>query len=262
MLEIDGLTVVFQQHGRARPALQDFSLRMPAGATLGIIGESGSGKSTVLRAMLGLAPIAAGRIRFNGEDLQRLPRLRLARLCQMVFQDPYGSLHPRFTVDRILREPLAIQRIPGAGALIAQSLRDVGLDESFLHRYPHQLSGGQRQRVAIARVLPLNPALLLLDEPTSSLDLSIQAEILALLRELHTRLKLSWLFVSHDLGIVTAMCDRVAVLHQGRLVEECAAAELTGSTQPYTRQLLANSRPYQRKRKAGPAEAPATSKHQ
>jgi peptide/nickel transport system ATP-binding protein len=248
MLEIDELTVVFHEQGRERPALQHVSLRVARGSTLGIIGESGSGKSTVLRAMLGLAPITFGRIRLGGEDLPHLPRLRLARLCQMVFQDPYGSLHPRFTVERILREPLAIQGIAEAEELIARSLRDVGLDESFRRRYPHELSGGQRQRVAIARVLPLNPVLLLLDEPTSSLDVSIQAEILALLRDLRVRLNLSWLFVSHDLGVITAMCDRVAVLHQGRLIEECAAAELAGSAQSYTQQLLANAEPYRRKR--------------
>ena len=250
VLEIRDVSVAFDTDGRRRTALQNISLSVEDGQTLGVIGESGSGKSTILRAILGLAPVLAGRIRLGGQDVRRMTRMQLARRCQMVFQDPYGSLHPHFTVDRILREPLIIHSIADADRLVVETLRSVGLDESYLGRYPHQLSGGQRQRVAIARVLPLQPALLLLDEPTSSLDVSVQAEILALLREIRQRAKLSWIFVSHDLGVVSRMCDRVAVIRDGRLIEEREAGSLGESTDPYTKLLVSNTQPYRRRRSA------------
>jgi peptide/nickel transport system ATP-binding protein len=251
VLQISDLSVSFATDGHRRVALQDVSLSVEEGETLGVIGESGSGKSTILRAILGLAPVLAGDIRLGGQDVRAMTRMQLARCCQMVFQDPYGSLHPHFTVDRILREPLIIHRIADADRLVVETLRSVGLDESYLGRYPHQLSGGQRQRVAIARVLPLRPALLLLDEPTSSLDVSVEAEILALLREIRRhRAKLSWIFVSHDLGVVGRMCDRVAVIRDGRLIEERDAGSLGESTDPYTRLLVSNTQPYRRKRSA------------
>ncbi len=155
LLEIRDVSVSFGSDTRTRLALQNVSLSVGAGQTLGVIGESGSGKSTILRAILGLVPLLTGDIRISGQNMRGMTRMKLARCCQMVFQDPYGSLHPQFTVDRILREPLIIHRIADADRLVVETLRSVGLDETYLGRYPHQLSGGQRQRVAIARVLPL-----------------------------------------------------------------------------------------------------------
>jgi len=247
VLEIRDLSVSFDTKSGPRRALRNLSLSVGAGQTLGVIGESGSGKSTILRAILGLVPVQGGDIRLGGEDARSMTRMRIGRRCQMVFQDPYGSLHPHFTVDRIMREPLLIHRIADADRLVIETLRSVGLDESYLGRYPHQLSGGQRQRVAIARVLPLRPTLLLLDEPTASLDVSVQAEILALLRGIRRQADLSWVFVSHDLGVVSRMCDRIAVIRDGHLIEERESAKLGESADPYTRLLVSNTKPYRRR---------------
>jgi peptide/nickel transport system ATP-binding protein len=171
----------------------------------------------------------------------------------MVFQDPFGSLHPRHTVDRALAEPLAIHGIGDAEARIERALAEVQLGPGFRFRYPHQLSGGQRQRVAIARALVLEPRILLLDEPTSALDVSIQAEVLNLLAELRQRRGLTYVLVSHNLAVVGHMCERIAVMNAGRIVEELDAASLRAGTprEAYTRQLLAASRGYDRAAAAG-----------
>jgi len=245
-------------------AVADTSLTVAAGESFGIVGESGSGKSTVLRAICGLVPIGAGTIRLlpgtagrgdaKGTPPSALPlpgSKPFRRLVQMVFQDPYGSLHPRQTVDRILAEPLAIHDIGDAETRIERALDEVGLGTGFRFRYPHQLSGGQRQRIAVARALILEPQILLLDEPTSSLDASVQAEVLNLLEELRRRRGLTFIMVSHDLAVVTHMCERLMVMQRGETVELVASTDLAASrvTQEYTRNLMEASIGFRRKEK-------------
>lgn len=229
--------------------LHDVDFTVGEGEAFGLVGESGSGKSTVLRCLAGLYSHWQGDIRIRGEALgHRLTRER-CRLVQMVFQDPYGSLHPRHTVDSALLEPLKIHRMDRPHERVSQMLARVGLNESFRHRYPHQLSGGQRQRVAIARALILEPRILLLDEPTSALDVSVQAEILNLLAELRSRDGLTYILVTHDLGVVVHLCDRLAVMQQGRIVDTLASGELaSGAVNPYTRTLVEGTRSYSRTR--------------
>jgi peptide/nickel transport system ATP-binding protein len=237
-------------------AVQDLSFEVRPGESFGIVGESGSGKSTVLRALCGLAPRAAGQVVLLGEGAASggaaalpAPGTRaFRRQVQMVFQDPYGSLHPRQTVDRILAEPLAIHGLDAAQARITQALDEVGLGSGFRFRYPHQLSGGQRQRVAIARALILQPQVLLLDEPTSALDASVQAEVLNLLDALRQQRRLTFVMVSHDLAVVTHLCERVTVMQRGRMVETLASADLAyaRARDPYTLRLMAASAGYRR----------------
>ena len=195
------------------------SLDVVRGESFALVGESGSGKSTVLKAIAGLAPDWTGEISVFGKPRGRAFDRDFASTCQMVFQDPYGSLHPRQTVDAVLSEPLTIQRIGDQDARIKGVMASVGLDPRFRFRLPHQLSGGQRQRVAIARALMLEPKLLLLDEPTSALDVSVQAEILNLLKRLRQEKGLTYLLVTHDLPVVSFLCDRLAVMREGRIVE-------------------------------------------
>ncbi len=231
-------------------AVADTSLRVEAGQSFGIVGESGSGKSTVLRAICGLAPMAAGRVELIGEGSLPVPGSKaFRRQVQMVFQDPYGSLHPRQTVDRILAEPLAIHQIDNAEERIERALDEVGLGTGFRFRYPHQLSGGQRQRIAIARALILEPQVLLLDEPTSALDASVQAEVLNLLEELRARRGLTFIMVSHDLAVVTHMCERLMVMQRGRTVELVSSADLAAHRvqDDYTRNLMVASSGFSRK---------------
>jgi peptide/nickel transport system ATP-binding protein len=246
MIEARALTARFG----ASAVVDDVSFSVAAGEAFGIVGESGSGKSTLLRVIAGLHEDWSGMLLLDGAPQGRR-RSHRGRI-QMVFQDPYGSLHPRHTVDRALAEPLAIHRIADADTRIADALRAVGLDATHRFRYPHQLSGGQRQRVAIARALILEPALLLLDEPTAALDVSVQAEILALLQRLRRERRLSYVLVSHNLAIVAQLCERVAVMQEGRFVEELAAGDLrAGNVQhAYTRELLAASHGYVRRRSA------------
>jgi peptide/nickel transport system ATP-binding protein len=225
-------------------AVADASFCVLPGESFGIVGESGSGKSTVLRAICGLAPKASGTVRFVGGDssaAQPAPGSKaFSRRVQMVFQDPYGSLHPRQTVDSLLAEPLAIHGLADAETRIERALDEVGLGQGFRFRYPHQLSGGQRQRIAIARALILAPQILLLDEPTSALDASVQAEILNLLEELRRQRQLTFIMVSHDLAVVTHLCERLLVMQRGHSVELLAAADLAAGrvSQPYTLSLL------------------------
>jgi peptide/nickel transport system ATP-binding protein len=230
-------------------AVADTSLRVEPGESFGIVGESGSGKTTVLRAICGLAPRTAGTIALVGDAPLPAPGTKpFRRLVQMVFQDPYGSLHPRQTVDRILAEPLAIHGIDGAELRIERALDEVGLGSGFRYRYPHQLSGGQRQRIAIARALILEPQILLLDEPTSSLDASVQAEVLNLLEGLRERRHLTFVMVSHDLAVVTHLCERLMVMQGGRTVESVSAADLAAHrvVDDYTRRLMEASAGFRR----------------
>ena len=244
-------------------AVADTSLSVRPGESFGIVGESGSGKSTVLRGLCGLAPVASGSVCLvagstDGEsatgsrDAPPSGTKAFRRLVQMVFQDPYGSLHPRQTVDRILAEPLAIHGIGDAERRIQQALDEVGLSSGFRFRYPHQLSGGQRQRIAIARALILEPQILLLDEPTSSLDASVQAEVLNLLEDLRRRRGLTFIMVSHDLAVVTHMCERLMVMQRGETVERVSSADLAASrvSHDYTRRLMEASIGFRRARAA------------
>jgi peptide/nickel transport system ATP-binding protein len=248
VIEVEDLGVFFGK-GRARvDAVEGVSFSVPQRSSFGLVGESGSGKSTVLRALSGLNPDWQGTVRIGGEPLARKPPLAFYKRVQMVFQDPFGSLHPRRTIDATLREPLAIHRLDRADERIGQVLDEVRLGPEFRYRFPHQLSGGQRQRVAIARALILEPELLLLDEPTSALDVSIQAEILNLLNDLRRRRGLTYLFVSHDLWVVAHLCDRLAIMRRGRIVETALSDDLaTGALRhPYSRQLHLASLGYDR----------------
>jgi peptide/nickel transport system ATP-binding protein len=230
-------------------AVRGVSLQVEAGESYGIVGESGSGKSTVLRAICGLAPTSAGRILMDGQTLTTPRTPAFYRRAQMVFQDPYASLHPRHTVDRVLSEPLAIHGFADAEARIERALTEVGLGHGFRFRYPHQLSGGQRQRVAIARALIVEPKIILLDEPTSALDASIQAEVLNLLDRLRTERGLTYILVSHDLGVVAHMCERLTVMQHGLIVETLTRADLQArkASQGYTKALLAASEGFHRR---------------
>lgn len=236
-LQVQGLRVVFDGF----TAVDGVSFAVAPGESFGIVGESGSGKSTVLRAICGLNRRAGGSVALTGAGALLEPGSKaFRRQVQMVFQDPYGSLHPRQTVDRILAEPLDIHGLDDAQRRIERALDDVGLGGGFRFRYPHQLSGGQRQRVAIARALILQPQVLLLDEPTSALDTSVQAEVLNLLEALRLQRGLSFVMVSHDLAVVTHLCSRLMVMQRGRMVEQVAAADLAAARvqDPYTRSLM------------------------
>jgi len=243
-LKIDNLEVTFNRFR----ALRGVSLEVVPGESFGLVGESGSGKSTLLRAVAGLAPVTAGTITVNGKTLGASRTRAFYRDVQMVFQDPYGSLHPRQTVDRLLLEPLAVHGFGDVERRILRALDEVGLGSSFRFRYSHQLSGGQRQRVAIARALILEPSILLLDEPTSALDASVQAEVLNLLEQVRRDRKLTFVMVSHDLAVVTHMCDRLMVMQNGAEVERLTSSELARRhvTQDYTRNLLVASQGFVR----------------
>jgi peptide/nickel transport system ATP-binding protein len=248
LLEIDRLTVDFGERRASMRAVDDVTIAVQAGESYGLVGESGCGKSTLLRAVCGLNADWSGDIRFEGQSLHGKRTPAMHRRIQMVFQDPYGSLHPRHTVDTILGEPIAIHGLDDANGRIHRALEQVGLGSAFRFRFPHQLSGGQRQRVAIARALLLEPAVLLLDEPTSALDVSIQSEVLNLLADLRRDRNLTYVFVSHDLAVVAHMCSRVGVMRSGKLVEETTVERLrAGETaHPYTQRFLQASEGYDR----------------
>ncbi len=242
LLEVAGLKVHFPGGRGPIRAVDGVDFVVREGETLGLVGESGCGKSTTARALVGLVPATAGRAELDGRSLLGRQRKSLRRRIQMVFQDPYASLDPRQTVGDILREPLEIH---GLGDRRERRLRtielmlQVGLDPRFLNRYPHEFSGGQRQRIGIARALALRPDLLLLDEPVSALDVSIQAQILNLLSGLRRELGLSYLFIAHDLSVVRHLADRVAVMYLGRIVEiGPKAAVFDRPRHPYTKALL------------------------
>ena len=251
LVETRGLSVSFAQarfSGRSVVhALKDVSLTVSAGETLGIVGETGCGKSTLCRSIVRLYRPSRGQIFFDGTDISVLPERRLGglrRAVQMIFQDPADSLNPRLPVGAIIEEPMIIQT-PLSPALrrkrVATLLGEVGLPASGAERYPHEFSGGQRQRIAIARALALKPTLLICDEPVSSLDVSIQAQILNLLLDLQQEYGLTMIFVSHDLAVVRHMSDRVAVMYQGAVVELARSDEIYRNPRhQYTRTLLSS----------------------
>jgi peptide/nickel transport system ATP-binding protein len=240
LIELEGVSVTYGAGPTLIQAACDVSFRIPAGDALGLVGESGAGKSTVLRAVAGLIQHAKGSMVINGRELSNRRPRESRKIMQMVFQDPYGSLHPNHTVDQTLSAPIAIHRLGNADRRIMAALTEVGLGREHRYRYPHQLSGGQRQRVAIARALILQPKVLLLDEPTSALDVSVQAEILNLLSRLRRDHGLTMLMVSHDLAVIAHICDRIGVMRSGRILEMTTAAAFAEGrvTDPYSRQLL------------------------
>ena len=235
MIKIENLHV----HFGAVHAVRGVSFNVPAGASFGIVGESGSGKSTVLRALSGLNDDWTGSMRIKGTALAPRRGKDFFRRVQMVFQDPYGSLHPRQTVDRALSEPLEVHGMDQHERRILQALSEVALPPSVRFRYPHQLSGGQRQRVAIARALMAEPEVLLLDEPTSALDVSVQAEVLNLLADLQERRGLTYLLVSHNLAVVAHLCPMVGVMQGGEMVETVSREDLRAgrTVHPHTTEL-------------------------
>jgi len=248
MITVSDLNVMFRSGGKVMHAVRDVSFNVDQGETFGIVGESGSGKSSVLRAIAGLIEATSSSFLINGVPSSGRRNRDASRQMQMVFQDPYGSLHPRQTVDSILREALIIHGFDNQDDRILKAIADVGLSLQHRYRYPHQLSGGQRQRVAIARALILSPSILLLDEPTSALDVSVQAEILNLLARLRQTYDLTSILVSHDLAVVAHLCSRIAVMQFGRIVEVISAGDLReGKAQEsYTRELIAASRGFSR----------------
>jgi oligopeptide/dipeptide ABC transporter ATP-binding protein len=263
LLAIDGLVKRYPvDRGPLRKparlvAVDGVSVSVRRGETLALVGESGSGKTSVARCLMRLTEPDAGRITYDGVDVLALRGRALRafrRRMQMVFQDPYGSLNPRMTVGAAVREPLEIHGLANGAAAderAAALFREVGLDPGYRKSYPHELSGGQRQRVGIARALAVEPEFLVLDEPVSALDVSVQAQVLALLRELQERRGLTYLFIAHDLAVVRQMADRVAVMYLGRIVEEGVAEPVfAGALHPYTWSLLS----------AVPVPDPATTK--
>ncbi len=250
MISVKNLAVSFGSGHSAKQVVKDVSFDVAPGETFGLVGESGCGKSTVLGALAGRIKAWDGSIALDGEAIAAKRSKSQFAKQQMVFQDPFGSLHPRHTIGRTLLEPLEIHGIDRRRERVEQALRDVGLPASFYHRFPHQLSGGQRQRVAIARALILKPRVLLLDEPTSALDVSIQAEILNLLKDLREREKLTYILVSHDMAVIAHLCNRVAVMQGGMFVEIASRdALLSGNVEhSYTHTLLDGSRGYHKKR--------------
>ena len=246
LVELAGASKHFRsKEGKILRAVEGVSLSLAPGETLGIVGESGSGKSTLGRLILGLHRPTAGIVRFEGVDLGSAgaSRMRaLRRHMQPIFQDPYASLDPRFTVGDSIAEPLVIHRIGDRAARqrkVAELLEIVGLEPDAAKRYPHEFSGGQRQRIGIARAIALEPKLIVADEPVSALDVSIQSQILNLLIDLKARLKLSYVFISHDLAVVEHISDRVAVMYLGRIVELAETGTLYRRlAHPYTEALM------------------------
>ncbi|MFN3963509.1 MAG: ABC transporter ATP-binding protein, partial [Fimbriimonadaceae bacterium] len=227
MLKVTDAVVEFAGGTRA---LDGVSMEVQPGETVAVVGESGSGKTTLARAILGLQPLKAGQVEFNGE-VQTGVRARLAERIGMVWQDPYASIDPRWRVERIVREPADLM---GKTLDVPALLTSVGLEPAFATRYPHEMSGGQRQRVAIARALALRPPLVICDEPTAALDLSVQAQILNLLQDIRAELGSAFLYISHDLGTVRYLADRVIVMQNGKIVEQGPSESLfENPQQPY-----------------------------
>lgn len=229
------------------PVLKDINLTLPENRVLGLVGESGCGKSTLCKVLLGIEEITAGTVHINGQNIGALSASAwqpLRRQMQVVYQDPYASLDPRMNVYQLLSEPLDIHGLHTdrneRESFLKELLSSVGLAASYLWRYPHEFSGGQRQRIAIARALALDPQILIADEPVSALDVSVQAQILNLLKEIKQKRKLSVLFVTHDFAVARFLCDEIAVMCQGKIVEQAPAEALfSHPTHSYTRRLLA-----------------------
>jgi ABC-type oligopeptide transport system ATPase subunit len=251
LVEVDRLVKHFTRggglfrKGTEVAAVDDVSFTIDEGETFGLVGESGSGKTTTGRCMLRLIEPTSGAVRFRGENVLELPRARMRAMrrdMQIVFQDPYSSLNPRMRARQTVEEPLIIHRIGSRDerrARVAELFKLVGLDPAHLERYPHQFSGGQRQRIGLARALALQPSFVILDEPVSALDVSVQAQVVNLLMDLQQQLKLTYLFIAHDLRLVEHICTRVAVMYLGKIVEMGPAAALFAAPQhAYTRALL------------------------
>jgi oligopeptide/dipeptide ABC transporter ATP-binding protein len=248
LFQVRELKVHFPVAGGTVRAVDGVDFDLKPGETLALVGESGCGKSTLARALVGLSPITSGSIRFRGQEVSAASRSELRplrRAVQLVFQDPYASLNPRLTVRAMLAEALNLHRPRSprqVGEDIAELLSNVGLDPALAERFPHEFSGGQRQRISVARALAVSPSVVLCDEVTSSLDVSVQAQILELLKSLQQRLGLSYLFVTHDLGLVRYIAHRVAVMYLGQIVElRDSEALFTAPAHPYTRALIASS---------------------
>jgi oligopeptide/dipeptide ABC transporter ATP-binding protein len=243
LMEVRDLAVRFKARRRVARALDGVSLEWRRGEILGVVGESGCGKSTLARAMLGLVEVADGQVALDGDAVRGKGGMReLRRRVQMIFQDPYQTLNPRQRVEAIVTEPLVVQGVPRGehAGRVRRALEDVGLaPERFLASYPHQLSGGQRQRVAIAAALVLEPEGLICDEPVSMLDASVRAQILTVLVELQRRRDLSLIFITHDLSLAWSLCDRLAVMYLGRVVEQGRAVDVIEHPRhPYTQALV------------------------
>ncbi|MCJ1701815.1 ATP-binding cassette domain-containing protein [Rathayibacter festucae] len=241
LLRITDLVVRYGGKRGGKTVIENVSLDLAAGETVSLVGESGSGKTTIGRAILGLAPVTGGSIEFRGQRIDSLSRARrrvIAKDIQVIFQDPYSSLNPSMTIESILVEPLRAAGASTGRTRVRELLDAVGLPEDAAGRYPREFSGGQRQRVAIARALAMEPAVIVCDEPTSALDVTTQARVLALLKALQQDTGVAYLFISHDLGVVHSISDRIAVLNGGHIVELGDAHQVATSPQhPYTRRL-------------------------
>jgi ABC-type oligopeptide transport system ATPase subunit len=242
MLIARNLTKKFSTSRKTLVAVDNVSLEIEDGQTLALVGESGCGKSTLGRLLLRLIEPTAGSVHFDGVDILALSPKELKKWrqeAQIIFQDPYASLNPRMTIEDILAEPLKIHGIDSSSEIIVQALTQVGLNPDHRWRYPHEFSGGQRQRIGIARALILNPRLIICDEPITALDVSVQAQIVNLLKDLQQKLELTYLFISHDLRMVRYIADQVAVMYLGKIVEKGPTEEVFSNPQhPYTKALL------------------------
>ncbi|GAA1488185.1 ABC transporter ATP-binding protein [Brachybacterium sacelli] len=265
VISVRGVAKTYRRRHRETTVLTDIDLDIRAGETLALVGESGSGKTTLARIVVGLTGATAGQVLTLGEDLagdRRRASAQRAHTLQMVFQDPYASMNPRLRIRDVIAEPLVTHRRAALGASgiraeVARLLEAVDLDPDLAARFPHECSGGQRQRIAIARALALEPRLLVLDEPTSALDVSVQATILDLLREIQQRTGVAYLFVSHDLAVVSGIADRIAVMADGRIEEAGPCREvLSAPSSAVTRRLL-DSIAHPDPRRANPAHASA-----
>ena len=241
LLSVKNLVVRYGGRRGGKTVIDGVSLDLHAGETVSLVGESGSGKTTIGRAILGLAPVTGGSIEFRGQKIDNIPRSRrrqVARDIQVIFQDPYSSLNPSMTVESILVEPLRATGVSGGRDRVRELLDAVGLPADAGRRYPREFSGGQRQRIAIARALALEPSVIVCDEPTSALDVTTQARVLAMLADIQKNTGVAYLFISHDLGVVHAISDRIAVLHRGQIVELGDARQVsTAPRHAYTRRL-------------------------